>query len=147
MKLLVALLLLIPAFAYADDLQVSVGSEVVHTYEKVIDATLQQPVNFLHGTIVEESATYVGSSIFKGYQSSKLEVSARLLKPYRRVFIGLGLAYGKADTYDGSPINFSEVFGVRLTDHVSIRYSHISDAGWFKGTNVGRNFALVSYNF
>ena len=147
MKWVATLLLLLPTFAFADNVAFCGGTSIRHGEAPVFEAIYQHPIKLIGGSTFEGALTYIGASEFRGRQPEKLAVASRLVKHFGRAYLGLGIVYSEVDSYNGSRFNFSDVIGMDVTDHVSLRYSHYSNAGLFSGTNVGRDMILLNYRF
>lgn len=142
-----ALILLLPSLSFANGLQLFAGNTLRHGQTEAIELNYQANTNFLHGSTLEQSITYVGSSNFKGSQPNKIIITSRVIKNFNRIYLGFGIAYSETDRYNGSQFNFNDIIGINLTSRASVRYSHYSNAGLCKGSNTGRDFLLLGYKF
>jgi hypothetical protein len=147
MKYLAMLLLLCAPAVHAADLLFTGGRAVLKGGAIAFEATLTQP--YRNGYSFQEGLTYIGTStIFDTPQPSKFQAVGRIVKTWNNnVFIGLGGALAnRTDRYNGSCLNFNELIGITIADHVVIEFEHTSNAG-LKSPNEGRNLLLVGVKF
>ena len=122
------------------------GKTVLRAPTTVVGVSIQQLSNNSFHT--EESVIVIGSSTFKNVDvPSKYGVSGRVYKDFQHLSVGFGVIYfNHVDRLNGSTFNFWDTIRYRFTNHYSVEYVHISNAG-ITSPNTGRDMVLVGYKF
>lgn len=80
-------------------------------------------------------------------QDQNAQVGCQVLSGYRRIDLGLGVqTVFRGDAYNAAGATFWLTLRYRATEHVSVEYSHSSNAGT-KMPNLGSDFLLAAWRF
>ena len=147
-KLILAGMLLIGSVCHADDLMVSGGAAYKRGSTHAESVTYQdefREVKYLGNLKYEVSLLNIGNSeVWSEDQPDKQTLVGRFVRGFRndQIEIGLGLSYSTtSDRYNGSRLNFTEVFRFNFEKGYFLEVIHISNAGIVK-PNLGRDTVM-----